>query len=137
MKLPVGSFIHIYYLKFQYKNVASNDIIMARLFISTLKEVAFEWFMKLPVGSIKKWDLEKLFLAHFFEDGTEISVSTLLATNQKKEESINTFMERFRSMAFRCPRDMTQATLVKTCRHNLQTTTLVLIGVANVALGSI
>jgi len=33
------------------------------------------------VGSIKEWaDLEKLFLAQFFEDDIEISVPTLLAT---------------------------------------------------------
>jgi len=54
---------------------------MARLFIGTLKAVAFECFMKLPAGSIKTWaNLEKLFLDRFFEDDTEISVPTLLAT---------------------------------------------------------
>jgi len=58
---------------------------MARLFIGTLKEVTFEWFMKLPASSIKIWpDLEKLFLARFFEDDTEILVPTLLAAKQKK-----------------------------------------------------
>jgi len=44
---------HIYYFKFQTGNVVSNNAIMARLFIGTLKRVAFEWFMKLPAGSIK------------------------------------------------------------------------------------
>ena len=58
---------------------------MARLFIGTLKRVAFEWFMKLLTGSLKiRADLEKLFLARFFEDDTEISVPTLLATKQKR-----------------------------------------------------
>jgi len=52
---------------------------MARLFIGTLKRVAFEWFMKLPAGSIKTWaDLEKLFLARFFEDDIEVAMPTLL-----------------------------------------------------------
>ena len=70
---------HIYF-KSQTGNVVSNDAIMARLFIGTLKGVAFEWFMKLHAGSIKTWaDLEKLFLARFFEDDTEILVPTLLA----------------------------------------------------------
>jgi len=41
---------HIYYFKSQKENVVSNDTIMTRLFISTLKGVAFEWFMKLSVG---------------------------------------------------------------------------------------
>jgi len=63
--------------------MVSNNAIMARLFIGTLKEVTFKWFIKLPIGSIKTWaDLEKLFLAHFFD--IEISVPTLLIAKQKK-----------------------------------------------------
>jgi len=74
---------------------------MAHLFIDTLKGAAFEWFIKIPAGSIKKWvDLEKLFLARFFKDDTEVSVPTLPATKQKKGESIKVFMERFQSMVF-------------------------------------
>ena len=73
---------------------------MAHLFIGTLKGVTFEWFMKLFAGSIEKWvDLEKLFLARFFEDDTELSLTTLLSTKQKKGESIRVFVERFQSMA--------------------------------------
>jgi len=65
-------------------------MLLARLFIDTLKGVAFEWFMKLPVGSTKIWaDLEKLFLACFFENDTEISVPTLLTAKQKKGEYQN------------------------------------------------
>ena len=60
--------------------------------------------MKLPAGSIKKWaDLEKLFLARFFEDDIEVSVPTLLATKQKKGELIKAFVEIFQSMVLRCP----------------------------------
>jgi len=55
--------------------------------------------MKLPAGSIEKWvDLEKLFLARFFDDDTEVSLPTLLATKQNKEESIRVFVERFQNM---------------------------------------
>ena len=61
---------HIYYFKFQTGNVVSNDAIMAHLFICTLKGVTY---MKLFASSIKTWaDLEKLFLARFFEDDIEI-----------------------------------------------------------------
>jgi len=103
---------------------------MACLFIGTLKEVAFEWFMKLPAASIKSWaNFEKLLLARFIEEDTKILVPTLLATKQKKGEFIKKFVERFRSMTLRCPSGMTQSTLVETCRHNLQTATLAQIGV--------
>jgi len=64
----VSSNQHIYYFKSQTGNIVSNDAILACLFIGTLKGVAFEWFIKLPAGSIKIWaDLEKLFLAHFLK----------------------------------------------------------------------
>ena len=86
--------------------------------------------MKLSVGSIRTWaDLEKLFLAHFFEEDSEISVPTLLAAKKKKGESIKTFVERFQSMALRCPSGMTQSTLVEIYRHNRQTFLLVEMGV--------
>ena len=88
---------HIYYFKSQTRNVVSNETIMPCLFIGTLKGVAFEWFIKLPAGSIKIWaDLEKLFLARFFEDDTEISVPTPLPIKQKKGESIKLFVKGFK-----------------------------------------
>ena len=81
--------------------------------------------MKLPVDSIEKWvDLEKLFLTRFFEDDTEVSLPTLLATKQKKGESIKAFVERFQSMVLQYPSGMTHSTLVETCRHNLKPTLL-------------
>jgi len=87
--------------------------------------------MKLPVGSIKIWaDLEKLSLACFFLDDTEVAMPTLLSMKQKKGESIKAFVERFQSMTLCCPSGMSQSTLVKTCRHNLQTVLLIQIRVA-------
>ena len=104
---------------------------MARLFIGTLKGVTFEWFMKLPASSIKTWaELEKLFLARFFEDTMEVAMLTPVATKQKKGEFIKAFVERFQSMALHCLSGMSQSTLMETCRHNLQTALLTQIGVA-------
>ena len=60
-----------------------------------------------------------------------VSVPTLLATKQKKGESVKAFVECFRSMALKCQSGMTSATLVETCRHNLQTSLLTQMGVAD------
>ena len=88
-------------------------------------------FRKLSAGCIQKWvDLERLFLSRFFEEDTEVSIHILLATKQKKRESVKAFVKRFRTMALRCSSGMTQSTLVETCRHNLQTNLLARIGVA-------
>ena len=72
--------------------------------------------MKFPEGSIKNWgDLEKLFLARFFEDDLEIIVPTLLMMRQRKGEPVKTFVKRFQNMILRCPSGMAQTTLVETC----------------------
>ena len=55
---------------------------------------------------------------------------TLLAVKQKKGESIKTFVERFWSLALRCSSGITQPTLVEMYHHNLQTTPLARIEVA-------
>src|SRR3954466_13764700 len=89
------------------------------LFISTLKGVAFEWFRKLPKGSITCWDdLEALFLIRFFEEEADINMHTLLLTKQKEGELVKDFIERFRELAMRSRSSMTPETLVETCRHN-------------------
>jgi len=91
---------HIYYFKSQNRNVVSNDVILEYLFIGTLKGIAFEWFMKLLEGSIKNWgNLEKLFLTHFFEDHSEITMPILLMMRQQKGEPVKAFVERFQNMA--------------------------------------
>jgi len=56
--------------------------------------------MKLPEGSIKnRSDLEKLFLARFFEDDSEITMPTLLTTRQQKGEPVKISVERFWNIA--------------------------------------
>jgi len=80
---------HIYYFGSQTGNVIDHDAIMARLFIGTLKGVAFDWFRSLPQGSINSWiDLEIQFLSRFYEDDIEVTMDKLLSIMQKKRESV-------------------------------------------------
>src|SRR5213592_116911 len=85
-----------------------NDPVRTRLFISTLKEVAFEWFRKLPKGSTTCWDdLEALFLSRFFEEEADINMHTLLLAKQKEGELVKNFIERFREFAMSSRSTMT------------------------------
>src|SRR4051812_26214745 len=103
-----------------------NDPVRTRLIISTLKEVVFEWFCKLPKGSITYWDdLEALFLSLFFEEEANINMHTLLLTKQKEGELVKDFIERFRELTMRSRSGITPETLVETCRHNFLTPILV------------
>ena len=44
---------HIYYFKSQTGNVVDNDAILACLFVSTLKGLAFKWFMNSKKALLK------------------------------------------------------------------------------------
>src|SRR5436189_3313585 len=121
---------HIYYFQSQTGSLMGNDPVRTRLFISTLKGVAFEWFRKLPKGSITCWnDLKALFLSRFFKEEADINMHTLLLTTQKEGELVKDFIERFRELAMRSRSGMTPETLVETCRHNFLTPILVQMGV--------
>jgi len=92
---------------------------MARLFISTLKWVAFDWFRSLPSGSINFWiDLETRFLSQFYEDGTEVTVDKLLSTVQKGGESMQEYIESLHNLSFIYPAGMPLLMLLQTCWHN-------------------
>ena len=81
---------HIYYFKSQMGNVVDNDAILARLFIGTLKGLAFEWFMKLPEGSIKNWgDLEKLFLTRFLRMIQKLQCLLFWPQNSERGSQLN------------------------------------------------
>jgi len=92
---------------------------MVRLFIDTLKGVAFDWFRSLPNGSINSWvDLKTWLLSRFYEDDTEVTMDKLLLTVQKGGKSVREYIERFHSLSLMCPAGMPLPMLLQTCRHN-------------------
>ena len=86
---------HIYYFRSQTGNVIDNDAIMAKLFISTLKRVAFDWFRSLPPGSINSWiDLETRFPFYFYEDDTEVTwISSFSQCKRRENRSVITLRD--------------------------------------------
>ena len=92
---------------------------MARLFIGTLKRVAFDWFLSLPNDSINSWvDLKTRFLSQFYEDDTEVTMKKLLSMIQKRGESVRDYIESFRNLSLLYPAGMPLPMLLQTCRHN-------------------
>jgi len=94
---------HLYYFRSQTGNVIDNDAIMAKLFIGTLKGLAFDWFRSIPRGSINSWiDLETQFLSRFYEDDNKVTMDKLLSTVQKKGESLCDYIERIKNLSLMC-----------------------------------
>jgi len=109
---------HIYYFWSQTINVIDNDVVMARLFISTLKGVAFDWFRSLPNSFINSWiDQKTRFLSRYYEDETEVTMDKLLSTVWKGGESMREYIERFCNLSM-CPAGMPLPMLLQKCRHN-------------------
>jgi len=80
--------------------VIDNDAIMARLFIGTLKGVAFDWFRSLPNGFINSWvDLKTRLLSRFHKNDTEVTIDKLLPTAQKGGEFVREYIKRFHNLS--------------------------------------
>ena len=107
----------IYYFRSQTGNVIDNDVIMARLFIGTLKGVAFDWYRSLSSGSINFCtDLEARFISRFYED--EVTMDKLLLTVPKGGASVREYIKRFCNFSFMCPAGISLPMLLQTCQHN-------------------
>jgi len=102
---------------------------MARLFIDTLKAVAFQKFRSLHGGSINSWvDLKTRFLSRFYKDDAEVTMDKLLSTVQKREESVRDYIERFCNLSLICSAGMPLTMLLQICRHNFLDKVKVLMG---------
>ena len=69
----------------------------------SLSGLAFTWFTTLPANSIIYWaDLEKQF-HHFFYSGVEeMNLTDLTNPRQRNDESVASFIQRFRDVKNRC-----------------------------------
>ena len=87
---------YIYYFRSQTDNVIDNDAIITRLFINTLKGIAFDWFRSLSSGSINSWvNLKTQFLSRFNEDDIKVTMDKLLSNNPEGRRVRKGHIERF------------------------------------------
>lgn len=85
---------HIHHFYSLIENVMGNTVLMTRLFVGSLKEIALDWFRTLLVRSIKSWaDLEGRFLTRFYEDNTKGFIPILIEEKQKKSEPVKRFCQ--------------------------------------------
>ena len=64
---------------------------------------AFAWFTTLPANSILYWaDLERQFHRFFFSEITELKLIDLTGLRQRNDESVASFIQRFRDVKNRC-----------------------------------
>ncbi|CAH9086678.1 unnamed protein product [Cuscuta epithymum] len=78
--------------------MGASDEYLCRWFLSTLEGPAYEWFNRLPEGSIDSWqELAHRFLTQFAgRHRSKKHFSHLLNVRQQKEETLRSFLERWR-----------------------------------------
>ena len=85
--------------------VGNQDALRVQLFslLLLLSGSAFAWFTTLPANSILYWaDLETQFHQFFFSGVTELKLTDLTGLRQRNDESVASFIERFRDVKNRC-----------------------------------
>src|ERR1044072_6146987 len=83
--------------------MANNENQRVKNFPSSLTKEAFTWFTTLPPNSIDPWTkLEKLFHEQFYEGHSKISLVELSNIKRRFVESIDDYLNRFRSLKVRC-----------------------------------
>jgi len=108
---------YIYYFWSQTDNIIDNDAIMARVFIGTLKGVAFDWFRSLPNGSINSWvDFESSFFLYSMRMIPRWPRQTPL--NSLERRRVHKGLHRKVSQPFSyVPCRLPSPMLLQTCRH--------------------
>jgi hypothetical protein len=83
--------------------LADTKAFRVHLFLLSLTGTTFVWYATLPPNSISSWgDLEQKFHHHFFSDDYELDLVDLVALRQRKDESVNDYIRRFRDTRNRC-----------------------------------
>ncbi|XP_050909779.1 uncharacterized protein LOC127123621 [Lathyrus oleraceus] len=85
------------------EDLAHNECLRVKNFPSSLTKVAFTWFTSLAPSSIDSWaKLEKKFHEQFYEGHSKISLEELSSIKRRFAESIDDYLNRFRSLKARC-----------------------------------
>ncbi|XP_058732818.1 uncharacterized protein LOC131604393 [Vicia villosa] len=83
--------------------MANNESIRVKHFPSSLTKAAFTRFTTLPPNSVDSWPkLEKLFHEQFYEGHSKISLVKLSSIKRRFAETIDDYLNRFRSLKAKC-----------------------------------
>ncbi|XP_058775231.1 uncharacterized protein LOC131649487 [Vicia villosa] len=101
-------------------DMANNESLRAKHFPSSLTKAVFTWFTTLPPNSIDSWSsLEKIFHEQFYEGHSKISLVELSNIKRRFAETINDYLNRFKSLKARCFTQIPEHELVQMAARGL------------------
>ncbi|XXG42233.1 hypothetical protein AAC387_Pa01g2557 [Persea americana] len=112
---------HVIHFKILTGAITDQDALKIRLFASTLKGTAFDWYSTLPKDSIQNWTMLKTrFLTHFKGEDHPVTMAQLYSLKQGENESTYDFIHKWKVMAYKCSEVLPQASLVDIYRNNMR-----------------
>lgn len=75
----------MYYFLSQTAHLIGNGPVMMKIFMSTLRGLAYTWFIQLPPGTIKAWfDVEREFLSRYMRMILKYQSTLFLQLSRRK-----------------------------------------------------
>ncbi|XP_059639027.1 uncharacterized protein LOC132281329 [Cornus florida] len=111
---------HIARFTAQCGEVGPNPWLRMRLFSSSLTVAAFKWYNNLPANSIQTWDeMEEAFHTQFYRTETEATLADISRLSQLLNESVETFVARFRKAKLKCRVSLPEPEYIKLALNGL------------------
>ncbi|OMO89508.1 Retrotransposon gag protein [Corchorus capsularis] len=99
---------------------ASSGFHKLRLFLHCITGNAFTWYINLPPNSVRTWEeMERVFHTQFYRTEPEVSVGDLSRLYQRKGESAEDYLARFKKLRNRCHTPLLEAEFVHLAHNGL------------------
>lgn len=100
--------------------IANNEKLMIKYFLSFLTKNAFTWFTMLPASPIHDWTrLERLFHEQFYMEQSKIYLKELASVKWKFSKLIDDYLNRFRFLKAKCFTQVPEHELVEMAAGDL------------------
>ncbi|XP_020592712.1 uncharacterized protein LOC110033161 [Phalaenopsis equestris] len=94
---------HVAHFRASCYNARGNDALLFRQFVNNLSGVTFDWYTKLPNGSVTTFtELEDLFMKRFAGPRHHITVGDLVIDKQRTDETLVDYILRWRNINMKC-----------------------------------
>ncbi len=94
---------HIARFTTQCREAATSPFLKMRLFSTSLTRTAFSWYASLPHNSVHDWnELEAKFHEQFYRAVPELSVTDIASYQQNAGETVEEYLNRFKTAINRC-----------------------------------
>ncbi|KAM0901363.1 hypothetical protein ACQ4PT_020050 [Festuca glaucescens] len=112
---------HLAYFEAACGDTANSSSLLLRQFSGSLTGPAFHWYSRLPVGAIGSWaGMKEVFKKHFVAMKKDFSIVELSQVRQRREESIDEYIIRFRNSYVRLAWEMHLEDAIEMCVHGMQ-----------------